>query len=114
MASKRKDQKVEEEKIEAESAKITADSISEPIKIRMTNVHHGSRSEAKGDVEIEIKSQYTNTGGEEKRPPVGTVIKTDRAIIQARQILHHGRRGGKDKVTAKYNVGIFGKFRRKS
>lgn len=113
MASKRKDQK-EEEEVEAKSAMVTADSITEPEKIRMTGVHHGSRSEARGDVEIEIKSQYPNTGGTDKRLPVGTVIKTDRATIQARKILHHGRRGGKDKITARDNVGIFGRFRRKS
>lgn len=116
MASKRRVQgeKEEEEKIEAKSAKVTADSISEPSKIRMTGVHHGSRSVAEGDVEIEIKSQYPNTGGEGKRPPVGTVIKTDKATVQARQIIHQGRRGGKDKISARDNVGIFGKFRRKS
>lgn len=110
MAGKRKAR--DRGEIEAKAATITADSISEPTKIRMTSVHHGSRSEAKGDVEIRIVTQYPNAGGDGGRPPAGTVLKADKATVQARQILHRGRRGGRDRITAKGNVGIFGKLRR--
>ena len=112
MTIKRSNRNSREMKIEAKSVSITADSISEPRKMRMSEVHHGSRSVAKGDVEIKIKTQYPNAGGREERPPAGAVIKTDKATIQARQILHRGRKAGRDRASADGNVGIFGLFRR--
>lgn len=112
MASKLRGRDSKETEIETKSASVTADSISKPQKIRMSEVHHGSRSVAEGDVEIEIKNQYPNAGGVERRPPAGTIIRTDRATIQARQILHRGRKGGKDRASAEGNVGLFGIFRR--
>lgn len=114
MASKRTNRKTEGEEVEAKSAKVVADSITKPVKIRMSNVHHGSRSEAEGNVEIEIKTQYPNAGGEEKRPPAGTIIKADKATIQARQIIHLEKKGGRERITASDNVGIFWKLRRRS
>ena len=93
---------------EASNVVVEADTITKPRKIVLTNSHHGSESEAEGDVTVEIRHQYTNRTNDESRSPAGSIIRARLVVIRAREIHLNkgkGRRGG-DRITAKDDVEI--------
>lgn len=100
---------------EAQSIEIEAEKINGPSKIRRTGDHHAGRIEAKQSVKVRIREQYPNTNENPKRPPVGSVLDGDKAIIEARDtnVTKKKRKNEPDKATASRKVEIFGKLRRR-
>lgn len=93
---------------EASNVVVEADTITRPRKIVLTNSHHGSESEAEGDVTVEIRHQYANSTDDASRPPAGSSIRAKLITVRAREIHLNkgkGRRGG-DRITAKDDVEI--------
>ena len=74
------------QRIKASKAKITADKIEKPKKIRQTGEHHAYGFAASKDVVIEVQKEYEGTGGDFKRPPKGTKVIGDHAEISARSV----------------------------
>ena len=99
---------------EAHTATVEADEIGEPSKVRRSKTHHAGRIRARGKVEITIRSQYPNSDGNPKRPPAGSVLEGDDAIIEARDAnVNKKVKSGRDSATVGRKVGIFGKLRRR-
>lgn len=90
----------------AKKVKITADEISKPSKHRETSTHNAQRTVAKGDVEVEVLSQYPRKDGDSERPSEGSIIKGDHADMTAREVHLLGKNSGRTSATMKDNVHI--------
>lgn len=72
-------------RIEGHAAEIRGDKVTREEKPnRRRGKHKGQVIAAEGSVEVEITKQYPASEPSETRPPAGTVLKADRATVNAR------------------------------
>lgn len=105
---------------EAIAVHIEADRIEKPVYVPLRRKHGGSRTVARGDVEITVQKQHPGAKDKGKRPDAGTVLTTQgkdsEVTIEARGIEKKGSvkgNQGREAATARNRVEIFGKMRRK-
>lgn len=86
-------------RIEGQAAEIRGDRVVRDEKPnRRRGKHKGQVIAAEGSVEVEITKQYPASKDSETRPPAGTVLKADRATVNARwsgKVSPDEGRGGK-------------------
>lgn len=101
--------------LEARSATIEADYIGNQQKFRRSGVDHASRAVADGNVEVTIDQPFPNTDNNPRRPPVGSILKSDKAEIQSRKLTIHKpeKKGSRFSATAERGAWFFGMFRRR-